>query len=96
MATQARIQVLTRQKPFPGVKDRVVMYNVVIGKRPARPPGPNEWVSDDVWNLISRCWSPSLDDRPDVDHAMNVLNDAADAVEVGCKNASGELHRRQS
>ena len=34
------------------------------------------------WNFISRCWSPSRDDRPDVDFAMNALNDAADAVEV--------------
>jgi len=76
------IQVITEQQPFPGAKDGVIIYNVVIGERPARPPGPNEWLSDDVWNFISRCWSPSWDGRPDVEFAMNALNDAADAVEV--------------
>ena len=76
------IQVVTKQQPFPGVNDGVIAYNVVIGERPACPPGPNEWLSDDVWKFISRCWSPSWDDRPDVEFAMNALNDAADAVEV--------------
>ena len=80
--TQDTIQAITGQQPFPGAKDGVIIYNVVTGERPARPPGPNEWLSDDVWNFISRCWSPSLDGRPDVNFAMNALNDAADAVEV--------------
>ena len=74
--------MITGQQPFPGAKDGVIIYNVVIGERPARPPGSNEWLSDDVWNFISRCWSPSWDGRPDVEFAMNALNDAADAVEV--------------
>ncbi|KAF9648264.1 kinase-like protein [Thelephora ganbajun] len=74
-------QVITGQQPFHGVKDGVIIYNVVTGERPSRPPGTNEWVSDDVWNFISRCWSPSWDGRPDVNFAMNALNDAADAVE---------------
>ena len=60
------------------------MYNiVVIGERPSRPAGPNEWLSDDVWNFVSRCWSASWDERPDVNFAINALNDAADAIEVG-------------
>ncbi|KAF9648297.1 kinase-like protein [Thelephora ganbajun] len=74
-------QVITGQQPFPGVKDSVIIYNVVTGERPSRPPGTNEWVSDDVWNFISRCWSPSWDGRPDMNFAMNALNDAANAVE---------------
>jgi len=76
------VQVVTEQQPFPGAKDGVIIYNVVIGERPARPPGPNEWLSDDVWNFISKCWPQSRDGRPDVEFAMNALNDAADAVEV--------------
>jgi len=59
----------------------VIAYNVVLGGRPGRPLA-NEWLSDDVWNCISRCWSPSWDGRPDIGFAMNGLNDAADAVEV--------------
>jgi len=76
------IQVIAGQMPFPGAEDGVIIYDVVIGERPSRPPALNEWVSDDVWNFVSRCWSPSWDGRPDVNFAMNALNDAADAVEV--------------
>ena len=80
--TKDSIQVITGQQPFPGAKDGVIIYKVVTGERPGRPAGPNEWLSDDVWNFISRCWSPSRDTRPDVDFAVNALNDAAGTVEV--------------
>ena len=82
--TKGGIQAITGQQPFPK-DDGVIIYNVVAGERPDRPAGPNEWLSDDMWNFISRCWSPSQHDRPDVDFAMNVLNNAADAVEVRCR-----------
>ena len=76
------IQVITGRQPFPGVEDSAITQNVIMGERPGHPQNPNEWLSDDVWNFISRCWSPSWDGRPDVEFAMNALNDAADAVEV--------------
>ena len=60
----------------------MIIYHVVTGERPSRPPGPNEWLSDDVWNFISRCWSSSWDGRPDLNFAMNTLNDVANAAEL--------------
>ena len=80
-AINGSVQVTTGQQPFPKAKDGVIIYGVVTGERPPRPMGQNEWVSDDVWNFISRCWSSSLDGRPDVDFAINALNDAGDVVE---------------
>jgi hypothetical protein len=74
--------VVTGEQPYPGANDGTIMYNVVIGERPARPQEPNGLVSDDVWNSISRCWSPSRDSRPDVNFVMSALNDAADAIEA--------------
>jgi serine/threonine protein kinase len=81
-AINGAIQVITEQQPFPETEDGMIVYNVVTGERQGRPLESNEWVSDDVWNFISRCWSPSWDGRPDVNFAMNALNDAADAVEA--------------
>ena len=60
----------------------MIIYNVVTGERPPRPQEPNELVSDDIWDFISRCWSASWDGRPDANLAIGALNDAADAVEV--------------
>lgn len=83
-------------------KDGVIIYNVVSGERPPRPPGLNEWVSDDVWNLISSCWTPSRDDRPGVDFIINALNDAADTAEVrrgkmyAANNQGRGTHRKSS
>ena len=58
----------------------MVIYKVVAGKLPDRPPGPNKWLSDGIWNFISRCWSLSRDGRPDIRLAMDTLIAAADAV----------------
>ena len=74
--------MVTGEQPFRGAKDGVIIYSVVTGERPSRPSGSNEWVSDDIWNFISRCWSSSWDGRPEVDFAINALNDAADAIET--------------
>ena len=92
------VQVLTGQQPFPGAKDGVIIYNVVTGERPSRPPGSNEWVSDDVWNFISRCWSSSWDGRPDVDFAIGALDEAADSIEAGRRKtyATDGLGKRAS
>ncbi|KAF9781279.1 kinase-like domain-containing protein [Thelephora terrestris] len=86
-------QVTTGLQPFAGAKDGVIIYNVVTGERPTRPPGANNWVSDDVWNFISRCWSPSRDGRPDVEFAINALNDAADSVKSYVANGNGQVKK---
>jgi serine/threonine protein kinase len=81
-ANKCSIQVITEQKPFSGTRAGAIICKIVTGERPGRPPGPNEWLSDNVWDFISRCWSPSLDGRPNVKFVMNALNDAADAVDI--------------
>ena len=86
-APEGSVEVITGMKLFPGAKDGVIIFYVVTGERPARPQGLNEWVSDDVWNFITRCWSPSWDSRPDVTFAINALDDAADAIEARRRKA---------
>lgn len=79
--TEGSTQVITGKQPFPTANIGRVICNIVTGNRPTRPSGSNEWLLDDVWRLISRSWSPSWNDRPHAIFAMNVLVDAADAVE---------------
>ena len=86
-ATEGSFKVTTGLQPFPGAKDGAIMCNIVDGERPVRPSFPNEWVSDNVWSFISRCWGPSWDRRPDVDCVVNVLNDAADSIEARRREA---------
>jgi len=76
---QRSVQIITGHQPFPGAKDGLIIYNIVAGERPGRPLDPNEWVSDNVWYLISRCWSSSLKSRPDAKLAKNTLTDAVEA-----------------
>jgi len=62
--------------------------------RPAHPPDPNEWLSGDVWDLISRCRSASPNERPGPDTVINTLDDAGDTVELrrrGFGEAEAEL-----
>ena len=80
--TEGRAQVITGEQPFPQAHAGMILYKVVAGERPDRPPGPNEWLSDDIWNFISRCWSQSWSDRPEVGLAIDALNSAAEAVEA--------------
>ena len=48
----------------------------------AMRPDNNEWLSDDVWNLVCRCLSPSSDNRPNLDVVVNTLEGAEDAAEL--------------
>jgi len=78
---EARViaQVLTGKQFSLGNEGRITDDDA----RPARPPAPNEWLSGDVWDLISRCWSTSLDERPGPDTVMDALDDAGDTFELG-------------
>ena len=67
----------------------MVIYDIITGERPSRPPGSDERLSDDTWSFISNCWSASWNDRPSVNFALNALNDAADVAEVGHRGSYG-------
>jgi len=79
--------VLTGKRPSFGDKGKIIDDIA----RPARPPDPNEWVSGDVWSLIFRCLSASLNERPDLGTIMNTLDDAGDAVELRRRGLGEEV-----
>ena len=76
------IEVITMQRPFTGIKDRTNIREIISGWRPSFPPDPNEWLLDNVWDIVSKCWSPSWGGRPDASTVIIALNSAADAFEA--------------
>ena len=59
------LEVLTGQYPFQHDNDFVVMRKIVKGKHPMRPQGAEAvWFTDDLWEMLEKCWSPQPKLRP--------------------------------
>ena len=68
------LEVLTGQVPFPRYDGFIVMRKVVDGERPERPQGPEvAWFTDDLWEMLERCWSPDPKLRPAVEAVLECL-----------------------
>ena len=68
------LEVLTGQVPFPRYDGFIVMRKVVDGERPERPQGPEAaWFTDDLWEMLERCWSPDPKLRPAVGAVLGRL-----------------------
>lgn len=64
----AILELLTGKHPFANLKrDASVIHNIVVLKlMPTRPEVPEvkRWLSDDLWELMLKCWSPKAHNRP--------------------------------
>ena len=70
------------QQPFSWATDRTTVREVVLGRRPSCPLDPNEWLLENVWNVVTWCWFPWWGGRPDASTVMHVLNGAADTFDA--------------
>lgn len=59
-------QLYTGYPPFHDaiLHDVPVMFQVIEGIRPSRPPG--NVISDHVWNIMQKCWSHNFEERPSI------------------------------
>lgn len=48
--------------PYPGTRDLVVLRKTLAGERPKRPP--TDITTDEIWNVIVRCWDTNSVNRP--------------------------------
>ena len=72
------LEVLTGQVPFSRYEWFVVPGKVVKGKRPERPQGPEAaWFTDDLWEMLERCWSPDMKLRPAVEAVLGCLESSS-------------------
>ena len=62
------LECITEEVPFSHIsRDAAVVYaRIAKRQRPYRPDGqdPKNYVSDDLWDLMMRCWSDEPDNRP--------------------------------
>ncbi|KAF5338827.1 hypothetical protein D9758_012084 [Tetrapyrgos nigripes] len=81
------VEILTGKPPFPEYKMELhVMIQVLSGTRPPRPAE----CTDELWDLIERCWDESLSQRPGAGWILNILRNCSldlgsweEVVEVG-------------
>jgi len=68
------LEVLSGQAPFPRCNGSVVLRKVIGGERPGKPQGAEgAWFTDDLWEVLERCWSPQPKNRPTVDATLECL-----------------------
>ena len=69
------LECITEKIPFHEFSRDAAVVHARISKRqvPPRPDGqsPRNRVSDDLWDLMKRCWSIKPDDRPTVEDIYN-------------------------
>jgi len=60
-------EVLNERVPFYGYRNEVIAGKVLRGGRPDKPEGAEGgWFTDDVWEILERCWMPQPGDRPSI------------------------------
>lgn len=72
------MQVYTRLAPFSNThSDMRVLMKVVAHEHPSRPSKEDchgAEMSDDLWDLISRCWLKNAAERPHIKYVTEVIN----------------------
>lgn len=67
-------EVLRGQLPFPECNAAVVIRKVMDGERPGRPEGSQgAWFTDELWEMLERCWKPQRGSRPSLGALLNCL-----------------------
>ena len=71
-------EVLSGRMPFYQYVNLVIPGRVVGGDRPKRPRGTEGvWFTDDVWEVLGRCWNPQPGNRPNIEDVLRCLEKAS-------------------
>ena len=68
-----RNKTLTGMLPYGTARDGIIIFHVVTGDRPPRPPN-SRWISDQIWDMIETCWSEKREQRWDIRAMYNQLS----------------------
>lgn len=60
--------------PFYQYADLTILGKVLRGDRPGRPQGAEGvWFTDDVWEVVNRCWASQPGNRPSIEDVLQCL-----------------------
>ena len=70
-------EVLSERTPFYQFyrcSNVAILWKILKGVRPERPTGTEGgWFTDDVWELLGRCWMPQPEGRPNINDIRQCL-----------------------
>ena len=71
-------EVLSLRQPFHQYRNLVITGRIIQGDRPGRPDGVDgAWFTNDVWELLKRCWVPEPRNRPSVKDVLRCLEESS-------------------
>ena len=69
-------EVLSQHKPFYKYMEPIVYGMLSRGDRPERPEGAGGiWFTDDVWEVLERCWQAEPKNRPSIKDVLRCLEE---------------------
>ena len=84
-------EVLSGHIPFPQCTSHNVMWKVMSGERPERPEeAEEEWFTDDIWQMLNRCWETQPESRPNVADVLECLEQVSRDPEPPFLQADGD------
>ena len=66
-------KTLTEILPYGNARDGIIIFHVVTNTRPPRPAN-NRWLQDQIWNMITTCWSEERERRWGIRAVYNQLS----------------------
>ena len=76
------LECITEEVPFSGLsRDQAVVHARVTKRQSPPRPGirnledPKGCISDDLWDLMTRCWSEKPEDRPTMEYVHRFFAD---------------------
>ncbi|KAF5350719.1 hypothetical protein D9756_008761 [Leucocoprinus leucothites] len=60
-------EIFTDQIPFYGLRYEAVIYQVILGSTPAKPPmSSDSELSNETWSIMEKCWRRDPKERPTI------------------------------
>jgi len=71
------LELYTGKHPFSVIaREEPVMLSVMNGKRPSRPLDKDRALSDELWDIVQKCWAQSFSERPDMNEVLDMMKTA--------------------